>query len=229
MLEAEPMKPSRVTATRLVPSLAWLLAFALFALLYISLRDVFPHGVGWFFKVIPIALLLQLVVVKGAGRTRNFLIAALVLSGTGDILLSLDGLFIPGLGAFLLAQLTYTALFLTQFRWRVGRLPWAAVILAYALACTLFIIPQTGDLQLVTLVYMIAISLMAISAGFRDDSQFLWVALGALIFMVSDTLIAIDKFVSPFAGSGVAIMATYYIAQLLICVGVIRHGRGPGG
>uniref|UniRef100_UPI003568447B lysoplasmalogenase n=1 Tax=Marinobacter sp. TaxID=50741 RepID=UPI003568447B len=139
------------------------------------------------------------------------------------------GLFIPGLGAFLLAQLTYTALFLTQFRWRVSRLSWVAAILAYTLACTLFIIPQTGDLQLVTMVYMIAISLMAISAGFRDDSQFLWVALGALIFMVSDTLIAIDKFVSPFAGSDVAIMATYYAAQLLICVGVVRQGRVWGG
>ena len=210
-------------------SRGWLLAFLASSLLYIAFRDNFPQAVGWFFKVIPIALLLQLVVAKGAGRTRNFLIAALVLSGTGDILLSLDGLFIPGLGAFLLAQLTYTALFLTQFRWRVGRLLWAAGIVAYTLACTLFIIPQTGDLQVITTVYMVAISLMAMSAGFRDDSQFLWVALGALIFMVSDTLIAIDKFVSPFAGSGVAIMATYYVAQLLICAGVVRHGRGPGG
>lgn len=206
-----------------VTSTGWLAVFLGFSLLYIVFRDVFPQGVGWFFKVIPIVLLLQLVVAKGAGRTRNFLIAALVLSGTGDILLRLDGLFILGLGAFLLAQLTYTALFLTQFRWRVGRLPWASTILAYTLACTLFIIPHTGDLQLVTTVYMIAISLMALSAGFRDDSHFLWVALGALIFMVSDTLIAIDKFVSPFAGSGVAIMTTYYMAQLLICVGVVRQ------
>ncbi|MFC4257728.1 lysoplasmalogenase [Marinobacter lacisalsi] len=218
------MKPPLGPPPPVVPSTIWLLVFAGGALLYIVFRDVFPQGVGWLFKIIPIALLLQFVVTKASGNTRNLLVAALVLSGIGDILLSLDGLFIPGLGAFLLAQLTYTALFLTQFHWRAGRLFWAAGVVGYTLACTLYIIPQTGDLQVVTTVYMAAISLMAISAGFRADRQFLWVAVGALIFMISDTLIAIDKFVSSFAWSGVAVMTTYYAAQLLICFGMVRHG-----
>jgi uncharacterized membrane protein YhhN len=77
--------------------------------------------------------------------------------------------------------------------------------------------------------YMIAISLMAIAAGFRDEQQFLWVAMGALMFMISDTLIAVERFVTPFEYSGMAVMSTYYLAQLLICVGIVRHSGGSAG
>ncbi|MCC5812924.1 MAG: lysoplasmalogenase [Ectothiorhodospiraceae bacterium] len=214
---------SRPSSLNIISPL-WLLAFAGSGLFYIALRDFIPQHAGWFFKIIPIVLLLQLALTKAHGKTRSLLAVGLVLSGIGDVLLALEGLFVPGLGAFLLAQVVYTALFLTQFRWRISRLPWAALIVAYALACSLFIIPETGGMKAVTTAYMIAISLMAISAGFRADKNFLWVAVGALIFMVSDTLIAINLFVAPFDYSNVAIMATYYAAQGLICVGIVRHG-----
>lgn len=46
---------------------------------------------------------------------------------------------------------------------------------------------------------------MAIAAGFGNDSQFMWVAMGALVFMISDTLIAVNQFVAPFAYSGIAV------------------------
>jgi len=45
----------------------------------------------------------------------------------------------------------------------------------------------------------------------------------ALIFMISDTLIAVERFVTPFEFSGIAVMSTNYCAQLLICVGIVRH------
>ena len=95
--------------------------------------------------------------------------------------------------------------------------------LVVALLCTIFIVPNAGNMKVPVIAYMIAISLMAITAGFRVDSKFLWVALGALIFMVSDTLIAVSRFVAPFDYSGVAVMSTYYLAQLLICTGVLRR------
>ena len=43
-----------------------------------------------------------------------------------------------------------------------------------------------------------------------------WVALGACVFMVSDSLIAINKFVTPVELSSLWILATYYAAQVLI-------------
>lgn len=203
----------------------WLIAFIGFSLLYIFLPGLIPADWYWLFKIIPIVLLLQLALTRTAGKVRALLSLGLVLSAIGDVLLALEGLFVQGLAAFLLAQITYTVLFLTHFSWQPRRLPWAAFIVIYALVCTLLIVPEAGDMQLPVIAYMIAISVMAIAAGFRNDNQFLWVAMGALIFMVSDTLIAVSRFVSPFEYSGVAVMVTYYMAQLLICVGVVRHSR----
>lgn len=201
----------------------WLAAFIGFSLLYIALPGFIPSGWRWLFKIIPIALLLYLAIRHTQGRVQLLLGMGLVLSAIGDVLLALDGLFVQGLVAFLLAQVTYAGLFITQARWQSTRLPWTGFIVLYALLCTLFIVPEAGDMQIPVTAYMIVISFMAIAAGFRHDSQWLWVATGALIFMVSDTLIAINRFVTPFDYSGVAVMATYYLAQFLICTGVVRH------
>jgi alkylglycerol monooxygenase len=67
---------------------------------------------------------------------------------------------------------------------------------------------------------VLVISLMAAQAMGRatvqGDAASRWVAVGACIFMVSDSLIAIDKFVTPIALSSLWILASYYAAQLLI-------------
>lgn len=207
----------------LIPPL-WLLAFIAFSLFYIAAPSLIPSGWRWFFKIIPILLLLYLALSRTDSTTRALLVCGLVFSAVGDVLLALDGLFVEGLLAFLLAQLVYAVLFLTQFRWQPQRLPWAILIVVFAGLCTLYILPSAGDMALPVVAYMLAISLMAIAAGFRDDPQFLWVASGALIFMVSDALIAINRFVAPFEYSGIAVMSTYYSAQILICVGIIRRG-----
>jgi len=226
-MEKSPISNHRIPAMLSVVPPLWLLAFIAFSVLYIALPGLIPSGWRWFFKIIPIALLLYLALSRTDGRVRMLLGLGLVLSAVGDVLLALDGLFVQGLVAFLLAQVIYTVLFLTQCRWQSSRLPWLALIVVYAVICTLYIVPEAGDMMIPVTAYMIAISLMAISAGFRDDQLFLWVAMGALIFMVSDTLIAINRFVSPFEYSGIAVMTTYYVAQLLICVGIVRHGRTP--
>jgi uncharacterized membrane protein YhhN len=51
------------------------------------------------------------------------------------------------------------------------------------------------------------------------------VALGAGFFMLSDTLLAINRFVSPLPMSQVWVLSTYYVAQVLIVVGMLRSGR----
>ncbi|EAT13496.1 lysoplasmalogenase [Bermanella marisrubri] len=201
----------------------WLAAFIGFSLLYISIRTIQPFDWDWLIKIVPIALLLQFAIFNTIGKTRILLTAGLIFSGIGDVLLSLDGLFIAGLGSFLLAQITYTGLFLTQLSWNTRRLPWIGLIVLYTVLCSIFIIPKTGDLQLVITAYMIAISLMAISAGLRNDKHYWLVATGALIFMISDTLIAISKFIEPFAFAGASIMSTYYAAQAFIIIGIAHH------
>ncbi|MFM8740122.1 MAG: lysoplasmalogenase family protein, partial [Cytophagales bacterium] len=59
--------------------------------------------------------------------------------------------------------------------------------------------------------------------GQTSDKSFFLVMLGALLFMVSDSLLAVNKFLNPFEFSGIAIMATYCAAQYLIVEGLLQH------
>ena len=201
----------------------WLLAFVGSSLFYLVIRNMGDMPLEWLPKSIPILLLIALVKKCLTGNVQKFMLAALVCSLAGDILLSFKGLFLPGLGAFLVAQILYCVLFTRQFRKSRNGFICLTIIIIYTASMASFILPNAGQFSLVISIYLLAISGMAISAGFRNDPQFIWVALGAFIFMVSDTLIAINKFVQPFPYAGVAIMVSYYVAQLMITLGIIRH------
>lgn len=202
----------------------WLLAFTLSSVAYLFIRHLnWLPSMDWAPKIIPILLLLGYVAVSIQGLVRNLLLIGLGFSLLGDILLSLNGLFIQGLGAFLVAQLTYAGLFFSQARISKAGISFAAIIITLVTVAAWQILPHTGDLKGVVLAYMVAISTMAISAGLRDDPFFLFTAMGASIFVLSDTLIAINKFIVPFEWAGVGIMTTYYLAQLMITLGVCRH------
>lgn len=201
----------------------WLVAYIGFGILFMAVETVAPFDFDWIIKATPIFLLIYFCHVSLSGNIRVFMMLALTCSVTGDILLSMDNLFLPGLGAFLLAQVIYTCIFFTVFSFTKKGFLWALLVLAYMVIAAMFIIPKAGDFLVPVIAYMIAISLMAIAAGFRKDPHFMFVAMGAFIFMSSDTFIAINKFVIPFDGAPYAIMITYYAAQLMICFGIVRH------
>jgi alkylglycerol monooxygenase len=73
--------------------------------------------------------------------------------------------------------------------------------------------------------YVLVIALMAAQAIGRATvlrtSGALWVAVGAGFFMLSDTLLALNKFVSPLPLSQLWVLSTYYIAQVLIVRGLL--------
>ena len=77
--------------------------------------------------------------------------------------------------------------------------------------------------------YVMVIALMASQAWGRSthlkDSGGLLTAIGATLFMLSDSLLAIDKFVSPLSYAGLWVLATYYVAQALVVSGVLRSLR----
>jgi uncharacterized membrane protein YhhN len=74
--------------------------------------------------------------------------------------------------------------------------------------------------------YVTVISLMAAQAigraTVRGDSASRWVAVGACVFMLSDSLIAVNKFLIPVPLSSLWILTTYFAAQMLI-VHFARH------
>ncbi len=159
---------------------------------------------------------------RASGKFHILLIAALVFSMVGDVFLMLPGnYFIPGLGAFLVAHLFYIALFRQGQAWFPSKRALAAVL---AVGATMYAIVWGGlgdpVLKIAVAAYVSVIALMAAQAIGRatvqGDAGARWVGLGACIFMVSDSLIAINKFVVPVALSSLWILATYYCAQLLI-------------
>jgi len=81
------------------------------------------------------------------------------------------------------------------------------------------LLPVAGELAIAILAYLCAISLMGFAAVFYAHS--IRVLVGAISFIASDTLIAVNKFLIPFDQADHAIMASYYLAQLLIFQGLL--------
>ena len=76
-------------------------------------------------------------------------------------------------------------------------------------------------------IYAVCLSLMGLLATLRPNVlAYGWVVAGALLFILSDSLIALNKFLVPIPGSAFFVMSTYAAAQYLIVVGMVRQIRG---
>mgnify|MGYP000352624917 CR=1 FL=1 len=75
--------------------------------------------------------------------------------------------------------------------------------------------------------YTMVIITMAIYAllrrGWTRDKSFIMVYSGALLFIMSDAMIAINKFMNPIVQARLLIMATYIAGQFLIAKGILAH------
>jgi len=155
---------------------------------------------------------------------------SLLFSSLGDVFLGLgdDRWFVFGLGSFLIAHLLYIALFVrhwpTPFAASLKQKLLAVMLIAFSLAMFAWLWPGLGDLKIAVAAYLCALIGMGVTATFARFSGRLIVA-GALLFILSDSMIAVGKFKSPVAYSHYLIWATYYIAQLCIALGFIREKR----
>ncbi len=145
----------------------------------------------------------------------------------GDAFLMVEGFFIPGLVSFLLAHLAYIALFKQGVPWFAHRGALAATV-GVGAAMYLFLW-QGGlppELRVPVAVYVLVIALMAAQALGRartlGDRAAHQVALGACIFMLSDALLATNRFVLPLPLAQVGVLTTYYAAQAFIVHGMVR-------
>lgn len=163
---------------------------------------------GWVFRCAPTV----------AGRRVGF---GLLWSAAGDAALALDDRwFLAGLAAFLVAHLCYIAGFATTARLdRNGSLR-AAGVVAYGVGMG-FVIGAAVRWSPPVSAYIVVLTAMGVTAALRDGSG--QVFIGALLFMVSDGLLAADRFLTPLPGAHVWVMLTYYAAQGLIAGGVIAE------
>ena len=149
-----------------------------------------------------------------SSKSWGLLVAALVGSLAGDAFLMVEGFFIPGLVSFLLAHLAYIALFKQGVPVFTHRGALAATV-GVGAAMSLFLW-QGGlppELRVPVAVYVLVIALMAAQALGRaralGDRAAHQVALGACIFMLSDALLATNRFVLPLPLAQVGVLVTY--------------------
>ncbi|MBL5976911.1 sterol desaturase family protein [Comamonas sp. NyZ500] len=167
----------------------------------------------------------------------HLLLAAIVFSMAGDVFLMLDGqlqtgLFIPGLVSFLLAHVCYVALFKFDMPWFADR---RALLLVAAIGAAMYVFLWThglpAALRLPVAAYVGVIALMAAQAWGRyqllQSRPALLTALGASFFMLSDSILAINRFVQPLPWSSVSVLGSYYAAQALIVWGCVQQWAEP--
>jgi len=174
---------------------------------------------------------------------RRWLLVGFFFSWMGDIFLMFqkdETYFLLGLAAFLLAHVAY----ILAFRlWVYDNLeipllkrhPWMVfVLMLYGYGFFNILEPGLGQMKVPVIAYMAVILIMVIMALNRQKKVsrqgFFWVITGALFFMLSDSILAYNKFLESIAYSGVWIMLTYGVAQFSIMYGGLlelrRIGRG---
>lgn len=165
--------------------------------------------------------------VLGAARDRyaTLILAGLFCSLIGDELLEIgDDLFIPGLIAFLIGHVWYIAAFLSvtrESRW-LRAVPFAVwVILAY-----LILLPDLKDMAAPVAAYVLVIGSMMWRASAvvdRPAQRWQWLALaGAILFGLSDTLLALKKFSGVVIGPSFTVIGLYWLGQLGLALSVGR-------
>jgi sterol desaturase/sphingolipid hydroxylase (fatty acid hydroxylase superfamily)/uncharacterized membrane protein YhhN len=153
------------------------------------------------------------------------LMGGLAFSLVGDCFLMFPGYFIPGLVSFLVAHLFYIALFKQGLPWLPNR---RALLATLALGAAMYAFLYNGlnpVLKIAVAAYVVVIGLMAAQAigratALRDRAS-LAVAAGAGFFMLSDSLLATHKFAFPLPMAQFWVLATYYVAQLLIACNAV--------
>lgn len=151
--------------------------------------------------------------------------AGLVLSTAGDVFLMLPrDRFVAGLASFLLAHLCYLRAFSIEVPFGAGLLLWLPFIAAGGMVVALVWPGLKPALRGPVVVYVIVIAAMAGQATGRwyasGSAVALAAAVGAGLFVVSDAVLAIDRFRWPFRAARAVTLATYWAAQLLIAISV---------
>ena len=160
-------------------------------------------------------------------------VAALVASLVGDVLLMLPrNLFVPGLASFLVGHVLFIIGLLQPpsppgtppFSFSTTGLVVAAVVIGLAAVVPAFLIFRSlvrdGHRELIApvAVYLVAIATMAVLACNVGVPA---AALGAIFFLVSDAVLALQRFVRPIPQGNVVVHVTYHLAQGLLVLSLL--------
>jgi uncharacterized membrane protein YhhN len=153
---------------------------------------------------------------------RNLIVMGLAFSLSGDVFLMLPSdRFLAGLASFFVAHLCYIAAFLST----TGPHLSPAILIPWLVAGAGFVAalgPHFGSLRAPAVLYVLAIATMGWQAteqwyAARQDWT-VYALVGAVLFVVSDSALALNRFRRPFRAAPLVILSTYYTAQYLIAL-----------
>lgn len=195
------------------------------AALTISAEYHGPRRVVYIFKPLTLLFIIALALLPKYPVEpfyRYMILAGLACSLAGDVFLMLPSdRFMQGLLCFLVAHLCYIAAFVFAGGRAVSAWVGAALVIYGGLMLGL-LWRRLGKLKAPVIVYMIMILLMGVTAlswylKTRQGGSFL-AALGAVLFIASDSLLAVNRFRGGFRSAQFLILSTYFAAQWLIAL-----------
>lgn len=159
---------------------------------------------------------------------------AFLFSLSGDSFLMFPEFFIPGLASFLVAQILYMFLYQRTIKISGGKPHLrknSAYLIGYVMYGFVIYILLFNQIDLVlkiaVFIYMVALLGMSVMALNRYKTvparSFNLVFYGSLFFVISDTLIALDKFLTPIPNNRIFVMSSYIAAQYLIMRGILEQ------
>jgi len=165
-------------------------------------------------------------------RYRRAVLAGLALSLVGDVCLMLpEDRFVPGLVAFLLAHAGYIVAFAPGSSGKARTLAFL-VVAAIAAGNLAGLLPRVdAALKIPVLAYVAVLATMAAFALARAWTPAIaqalprgarLAAMGAVLFMVSDSLLAWDRFAGGVPMPGLLVLSSYWLAQWCIARSVQR-------
>jgi len=208
-----------------------LFVFLIFSLLYLGLVLIEFETITWWLKPFIIPLLSISVFLSGKLEFKPLLISALFFSWIGDVVLLFANqgviYFIIGLVSFLIAHLFYIVLFsklqkVTTIKYK----RFIPLVLLYLFGLLSFLWEKLGGMKIPVIIYALVISTMLLVA---IKGYFTWnsksgklLLIGAVFFVLSDSILAINKFYVTIYLSSFWIMSTYITALFLIVKGVLN-------
>jgi len=227
-----PKRVSRLSQVLLLFSI--LSSFLYWSSLVLPLSGYLHAGIKWLSIGTLTAIILRLI----KGRQDMFLLAALFCHSLGDLVLAhpYQDLLMYSIGPFLLGHIfyifafkhdlpkTYLALKQTLSRARKILLA-AAFIYTGIMGCILFPPLINSHLFYPVIVYMAVVTTMVILSTLSPYRS-PWMTLGCWMYIVSDSLIAINKFYAPLPPMlDACSWPLYYIGQILISLGLMKEKR----
>lgn len=192
-----------------------------------------PRLVVYVFKPMTTVLIIVLAATaQEVDRTYQILIAVgLVFSLAGDVFLMLPeaprSYFMPGLVVFLIAHLFYIGAFVMGTRWANQDVLVLLPFVAFGVGCTAYLWRHLGPMKAPVVVYTAVI----LSMGWRSAARIyapdlpttaaICAFVGVGLFIISDLILAVNRFARPFVAARATNLTTYFAGQA--CIALSLH------